>query len=300
MVEERAPAKVNLALRVTGRRVDGYHLLDSIVVFADVGDVVRLERAGDFGLEITGRAARGLPADDTNLALRAARLMAEIRPETFGPVRILLEKNLPVASGIGGGSADAAAVMRAMIRLFGADIPAEELRGPALSLGADVPVCLDGRACRMRGIGEEVEPLEAFPGLHGVLVNPGVPVSTAAVFSALGLEAGTVREEGWSCGSVAAAARHGVAEEVLAALAGTDNDLQAPACGLHPEIADCLEVLAGLPGVRLARMSGSGGTCFALAGTAREAVEMARVLRSAHPEWWVETARFGHGGSFGR
>ncbi len=298
MVEERAPAKVNLALHVTGRRADGYHLLDSIVVFADAGDLVRLERADGFGLEITGPAAAGLPADDTNLALRAARMMAEARPEAFGPVRIRLEKNLPVASGIGGGSADAAAVMRAMLRLFGTDLPERELRALALSLGADVPVCLEGRACRMRGIGEIVEPLDGFPELHGVLVNPGVPVSTAAVFSALGLEPGSGRGEVRPLDPVVEAATGGSAGKLLEALADTENDLQPPACTLHPEVAGCLETLAAAPGVRLARMSGSGGTCFALAGSAREAGELCRMLRSARPGWWVEAVRFGHGRDF--
>jgi len=297
MVEERAPAKVNLALHVTGRRADGYHLLDSIVVFADVGDVVRLEPAGDFALDLVGPAAGGLPTGHDNLALRAARMMVEARPETFGPVRIRLEKNLPIASGIGGGSADAAAVMRAMIRLFDADLPEEELRALALSLGADVPVCLKGRACRMRGIGEVVEPLNGFPELHGVLANPGVPVSTAAVFSALGLEPGGGREDGRSLDEVVAAVRGG-AGKLLEALAGTENDLQLPACRLQPEVADCLETLAAAPGVRLARMSGSGATCFALAESAQEAGELCRMLRSVYPGWWVEAVRFGHGRDF--
>ena len=295
MVEERAPAKVNLALHVTGRRADGYHLLDSIVAFADTGDVVRLERADDFGLEITGPTAEGLPADDTNLALRAARMMVEARPQSFGPVHIRLEKNLPVASGIGGGSADAAAVMRAMIRLFEATLPEEERHALALSLGADVPVCLEGRACRMRGIGETVEPLEGFPELHGVLANPGVPVSTSAVFAALGLKPDSRRENERPLGAVAAAALNGSADEVLDALAGAENDLQPPACRLHPEIADCLKALAEAPGVRLARMSGSGGTCFALAGSAAEADALCHTLRSACPGWWVEAVRLGGG-----
>ncbi len=295
MVEERALAKVNLALHVIGRRADGYHLLDSIVAFADVGDVVRLERADDFGLEVSGPAAEGVPADNANLALRAARTMAEARPETFGPVHIWLEKRLPVASGIGGGSADAAAVMRAMIRLFEVDLPIEELRGLALSLGADVPVCLEQRACRMRGIGDRMDVLDGFPELHGVLVNPGVPVSTSAVFAALGLEPGSEREGAHALDAAATVARKGGAAEVLEMLADTKNDLQLPACGLHPEVADCLETLAAVSGVRLARMSGSGGTCFALTGSARDAGELCRLLRSAHPGWWVEAVQFGHG-----
>ncbi len=297
MVEERAPAKINLALYVTGRRTDGYHLLDSIVAFADVGDVVRLERASGFALDLTGPAAEGLPTGHDNLALRAARMMAEARPEAFGPVRIQLEKNLPVASGIGGGSADAAAVMRAMMRLFDTVLPTEDLHALALSLGADVPVCLEGRACRMRGIGEVVEPLNGFPELHGILANPGVPVSTAAVFSALALEPGGGREDGRSLDEVVAAVRDG-AGKLLEAVAGTENDLQMPACRLQPEIADCLEALAAAPGVRLARMSGSGATCFALAESAQDAAEMCRMLRSAHPEWWIEVVRFGHGRGF--
>ncbi len=290
MIEEFAPAKVNLALHVTGRRADGYHLLDSLIAFASVGDHVSLRKADDFSLAIEGPFAAGLEAGETNLALRAARAMAERWPGLFGPVHIRLLKNLPVASGIGGGSADAAAVMRAMMRAFDASPPGEDLAAMALTLGADVPVCLTGRACRMRGIGEQLRPLPHAPRFFALLVNPGVAVSTAQVFAALGLKMGQKANAPLPDGPLPQDPRR-----ALSVLRAMRNDLQPAACALKPDIAACLTALAAAPGARLARMSGSGATCFALFETEFATRNAARLLRRTHPEWWIEPASLGKG-----
>jgi len=290
-----APAKVNLALHVTARRADGYHELDSLVAFADVGDVLTLRPAADFSLEVTGpfaAALAGVPAED-NLVLKAARCLVQAWPGRFSPVHMRLEKRLPVAAGIGGGSADAAAVLAGMIRLFGP--PPDEtfddrLRALALELGADVPVCLQGRACRMEGIGERITPLPALPGLPAVLVNPGVPVSTPAVFARLGLTPGKAAGSGLTDPLPPADA--GIAQW-LEWLSTCRNDLEAPAKAEAPVIGACLEALAALPGVRLVRMSGSGATCFALFDQADAAEAAARLLEGRHPDWWVTANRLG-------
>jgi len=290
MIEEFAAAKINLALHVTGRRADGYHLLDSVVVFASVGDVVQLRKGGDFSLEIEGPFAAGLDAGEDNLALRAATAMAEKWPGLFGPAHIRLRKNLPVASGIGGGSADAAAVLRAMMRAHDAFPPGEELTALALSLGADVPVCLAGRACRMSGIGEQVRPIRHAPGFCALLANPGVAVSTAKVFAALGLEKGQRAHA-----PLPGAPLPQDPARALSALRALRNDLQDPARALKAEIGTCLEALAACPGARLARMSGSGATCLGLFDTMGEVEEAARRLRERHPEWWIRAAKLGDG-----
>ena len=284
MTEAFAAAKINLALHVTGRRVDGYHELDSIVAFADVGDRLRLERAEGFSLHLEGPFAEGLEAGEDNLALRAAMALARRWPGRFGAARITLEKALPVASGIGGGSADAAAALRGMIALHGFTPPEVELRELALELGADVPVCLSGRACRMGGIGERLFPLPELAPLWAVLANPGVAVSTAEVFAALGLSPG---EKGAAALPEEPPGRAKGAEETIARLATLRNDLEAPARRLEPAIGTCLEALGALPGARLARMSGSGATCFALFASAGEAHAAARALRREKPEWWI-------------
>lgn len=255
-----APAKLNLALHVTGRRGDGYHLLDSLVAFARYGDEVEI-LPGPAGLSVDGPFAGDVPTGGDNLCLRAARLM---RTEA----RINLTKNLPVASGIGGGSADAAAVMRALAAQ-GHALPAD----PA-ALGADIPVCLAGRPARMRGMGERLDPVPAIPPLPVVLVNPGIPLSTPAVFKALqGRDNPPMPDPDWRD-----------AGSLIAWLQRTRNDLQAAAKALAPAIAG---VLAGLEdqGARLARMSGSGATCFGIFGDAAGAARAARAL--ARPGWWA-------------
>ncbi len=290
MIGEFAPAKINLALHVTGRRADGYHLLDSLIAFASVGDHVSLRKADDFSLAIEGPFAAGLETGEGNLALRAARAMAQGWPGLFGPVHIRLQKNLPVASGIGGGSADAAAVIRAMMRAHDASPPGEELAAMALSLGADVPVCLTGRACRMRGIGEQLRPLPHVPRFFALLVNPGVAVSTAQVFAALGLRKGQKAHAPLPEDPLPQDPR-----QALFALRAMRNDLQPLACALQTEITACLTALDAVPGARLARMSGSGATCFALFETESAARAAALRLRKAHPEWWAKAAVLGNG-----
>ncbi|RMD91691.1 MAG: 4-(cytidine 5'-diphospho)-2-C-methyl-D-erythritol kinase, partial [Alphaproteobacteria bacterium] len=240
-----APAKINLTLHVTGQRADGLHLLDSLVVFADVGDRLRLERAASFSLTVTGPRAAGVPAGEENLVMRAARLMGA------PPVAITLEKHLPAAAGIGGGSADAAALLRGLAALGGV-MPAPERLA---ALGADLPVCLLARPARMRGIGEQLTPLE-LPEVHLVLVNPGVALPTRAVFAALDSRENPPMPEPLP--------RWRDARELAGWLGRMRNDLEPPARALAPEIGVALDALAQTPGCLLARMSGSGATCLGL------------------------------------
>lgn len=257
---EAAPAKLNLTLHVTGRRADGFHLLDSLVVFCDIGDVVTVAD-GPLGLTVTGPFSGGLAAEPDNLCLRAARLAGR-------EVAITLEKNLPVASGIGGGSADAAAVLRAL----GADPAGTE------TLGADVPVCMAGRPTRMRGLGEILDPLPALPDLHLVLVNPGRALSTPAVFKALTRRDNPPMPEQLP--------PLGDAGALIRFLRECRNDLQAPAIALMPEIAACLAALDAA-GAAFARMSGSGATCFGLFADAAQARAAQAAIACAHPQWWT-------------
>ncbi len=282
---EKAPAKLNLALHVLGRRADGYHALDSLVAFVPrVADELSLAPAEAFGLHLQGARAEGLPTDERNLALRAAMLLLEHWPEQFSPVRITLRKELPTAAGIGGGSADAAAVIRAMCRLFAFTPPDEELRAVALALGADVPVCLHGKAARMRGIGEEIAPLSLPAGAHVLLVNPGVAVSTAEVFARL--RAGPP-EEARALPPEALRRPWPDARALAATLATLRNDLEPPARALAPAIGECLQWLRRQPGVLLARMSGSGATCFALFADGNAAQDALRAARRDNPDWWA-------------
>ena len=270
-VEEAAPAKINLALHVTGQRADGYHLLDSLVAFAAAGDRVTARAAKRTRLRVTGPMAAGVPEDNDNSVLRAAALIGVSADLT-------LDKHLPAAAGIGGGSSDAAATLRALARLSGRALP-----GDALSLGADVPVCLLAGAARMRGIGEDVAAVDGLPALDAVLVNPRVPVATPAVFARL--------ERRENAGMPAVLPRWRDAADCAHWLAAQRNDLEAPARALCPEIGAVLEALRAGGGCTLARMSGSGATCFGLcpdAGTAR--AEAARIA-AARPDWWVVATR---------
>ncbi|MBS0564177.1 MAG: 4-(cytidine 5'-diphospho)-2-C-methyl-D-erythritol kinase [Proteobacteria bacterium] len=271
-VEEFAPAKVNLALHVTGRQADGYHLLDSLVVFAGVGDRIEARRAPALTLAVGGTMAEGLPAGDDNLVCRAARLMGV-------GAAIRLTKVLPLASGIGGGSADAAAALRALARLWGRPLPdAAAVAG----LGADVPVCIAGKPARMQGIGERLAPLPALPPFWLVLANPGVAVPTPAVFAALEHRANPPLPPLPGAWPDAAA--------LAGYLGRTRNDLEAPACRLAPEIAAALEALGAQPGAMLARMSGSGATCFGLFADEAGAKGAAERLARARPGWWLAAA----------
>lgn len=268
-IEVFAPAKINLTLHVTGLRADGYHLLDSLVSFAGVGDVLRLEPAPEMRLRVTGPMAEGVPTDARNLCWRAA--------EAFGvPVSIELEKHLPAAAGIGGGSSDAAAVLHGMEQLCGRGFD-----GDLLALGADVPVCRLARAARMSGIGEKVAPVD-LPRLSAVLVNPRVEVSTPRVFKAL------VQKDNPPMEALPEAGPAGLIRWIGACR----NDLQTPAIAVQPVIARVLAALDGA-GADLARMSGSGATCFGLF-MSRDAADLAaRGLQQACPEWWVTACDLG-------
>lgn len=284
----RARAKVNLDLRVLGRRADGYHELESLVAFAGVGDMLSLVPAAPLSLTLAGPRSEGLTADDGNLVLRAARSLAAARPGLrLG--RFHLVKRLPVASGIGGGSADAAAALRLLARLNGIAASDPVLREVAAGVGADVPVCLDSRARLMAGIGERLGPVLRLPPLFAVLVNPGVAVETAAVFRALGLKAGEAVDEARAERLAAPAS----VLELLDHLASTTNDLAAPAQQVAPVIREVLERLAALPGCRLARMSGSGATCFALFDDCRASAAAAKAVQRERPGWWVKPTLLG-------
>jgi len=266
--ERLAPAKVNLTLHVTGRRADGYHLLDSLVVFVGTGDRVTLAPAAEMSLRVTGPRAAGVPADRRNLVWQAAELL--------GPMQIVLEKHLPHAAGIGGGSADAAATLIAGAAALQCPLPPA---AAVLALGADVPVCLSAGPVRMRGVGEEITPLPPLPPLHAVLVNPGRPLATPDVFRAL--------ERRDNPAVPAELPRWPDAAALCAWLGEQRNDLELPARALVPEIDAVLAALGAAPGCGLARMSGSGATCFGLFAT-EAAAEAARAgLVAAHPGWWV-------------
>lgn len=273
-VSRLARAKVNLALHATGQRADGYHLLDSLVVFAETGDLIHARAAADLTLRIDGPMAAALPVQPDNLVLRAARALDPARGAD-----LRLTKHLPVASGIGGGSADAAAALQALAELWGVALP-----GPAevLALGADVPVCLAGRPARMEGIGEVVTPLAApLPPAWLVLVNPGVAVSTPAIFKRLARKDNPPLTGDLAWDDAANLARW---------LADQRNDLMPPAIALEPVIGTVLAGLEAQPGCLLARMSGSGATCFGLFGTEAPARAAEAALRSARPGWWVQAA----------
>lgn len=271
---EAAPAKVNLYLHVTGRRVDGYHLLDSLAVFAGAADVLRAEEADGLSLHLIGPFGPGLQAEPDNLILRAARALAAAAGVP-ARARLTLDKRLPVASGIGGGSADAAAALRLLGRLWQVRPAENDLLAAAAGLGADVPVCLASRPARMGGIGEVLTPAPSMPEYGILLVNPGVPVATPEVFRRrTGAFSDAARlPDGWPDARVMASD-----------LARLHNDLEAPAAQLRPEVADALAWLRARPGCLLARMSGSGATCFALFAIPGEA---ARAARDAPAGWWA-------------
>ncbi len=270
-MRESAPAKVNLFLHVVGRRGDGYHLLDSLVVFAGAGDVLTGEPAAALTLELNGPFAPGLQSEADNLVLRAGRALATETGVAAG-ARLVLDKHLPIAGGIGGGSADAAAALRLLARMWGA--PASAVAAVAGELGADVPACIASRPARMGGIGDRLAPAPVLPPLGLLLVNPRLPVSTPEVFKArMGAFSGeAVLPLGW--GSAAALA---------ADLARLSNDLEAPAIALCPAIADVLAWVRARPGCLLARMSGSGATCF---GLFEDAASAQAVAADAPDAWW--------------
>lgn len=280
-----ARAKVNLTLRVLGRRPDGYHDLDSIAAFADCADRLTLE-PGDLGLTLTGPGSAVCGDTDDNLVLRAARLLAE-RVPGLQLGHFTLDKHLPVAAGIGGGSADAAAALRLLAKANGIALDDTRLFEVARLAGADVPVCIASHACVMGGVGENLTMLD-LPPLSCVLVNPRVAVATRDVFTALGLRAGQLRVGvGEILEAVTLPKAGASASEWIIQLLGGVNDLEAPALRVQPMIGDVLAVLRATADVRLARMSGSGATCFALYGDAAAADRAAQGIALSHPQWWV-------------
>jgi 4-diphosphocytidyl-2-C-methyl-D-erythritol kinase len=283
---EYGRAKVNLTLRVIGRRVDGYHDLESVVAFADCADRLALVPGPELKLDTTGPLAGACGATSDNLVLKAARLLAE-RVENLALGAFTLEKVLPVAAGIGGGSADAAAALRLAARLNGLAFDDERLRDVALETGADVPVCLASRACDMTGVGETLLPL-SLPKLPSVMVNPRVPVATKAVFAALGLRSGQLLVGATEVIEAPAWPEDGASvSEWVKALAAVANDLEAPALRIQPVIAEVLSALRASQGALLARMSGSGATCFAIFSSAPDAQAAAAKISADHPTWWV-------------
>lgn len=281
-IVEAAPAKLNLTLQVVGRRADGYHLLDSLVAFTAYGDTVAVAAADTLSLRLDGPFGDVLLGDPAeNLVLRAARLLAD-HAGIKARAAISLTKRLPVASGIGGGSSDAAATLRALVRLWDIAVPEAELAAIALSLGADVPVCLARRPARLEGIGERITPAPALPPVAMVLVNPGIGLPTPKVFAA--------RRGDFSPGPGTAGVFRTSPPDLAALIAGLadhGNDLTAPAIGLLPEIGDCLARLRAEPGCRLARMSGSGATCFAFFDSAETATTAAAAITAREPRWWA-------------
>ena len=286
---ERAPAKINLTLRVVGRRADGYHELESLVVFAGVGDTLTFTPARALALTVDGPTAAASGSIGDNLVLKAARALAE-RLEGLKLGRFVLTKRLPVAAGVGGGSSDAAAALRLIARANRIAIDDPRLREAARVTGADVPVCLDPRPRVMRGIGEILSVPLALPKLPAVLVNPRVAVPTKDVFAALRAQ---LQAQGTVVSNTAFERSRLTMKGLIDAVADERNDLEAPAVAIAPAIADVLADLRALKGCRLARMSGSGATCFGLFGTAPAAAAAARALRGKHPDWWVRATKLG-------
>ena len=284
---EGAPAKINLTLRVIGRRADGYHDIESLVTFAALGDRLALTLGDAFALTVSGAGAGLTGADADNLVLKAAgALAAHIAGLKVGAFH--LEKNIPVAAGLGGGSADAAAALRLLARANNLALADPRLVEAARATGADVPVCLDPRPRLMRGIGDILSAPVPLPQLHALLVNPGIALPTKLVFS------------GWSPTANQIRAKHPADVpkmpnefDLLDWLAGETNDLEAPAIALAPVIAKVLAALRELAGCRLARMSGSGASCFALFLSAAEMSSAAKALRAKFPDWWVAETLLG-------
>lgn len=281
-----APAKLNLYLHVTGRRNDGYHTLNSLVAFAGLADAVAVEtrKGGGFSLTFDGPFAAALEDADDNLILRAARALAvHAGPEAGADIH--LTKNIPVAAGLGGGSADAAAALLALDRLWGTH--RSDLADIALALGADVPVCLAAAPARVGGIGEKVEPAGPLPDMGLLLVNPGTGLATRSVFMAA-----DTSPAAFGASAPAPGGPFADADALLAALAGTGNDLDTPARAIAPAIGRVLEAMGGRAECRLVRMSGSGATCFGLYDDAAAAERAADAIRAAQPGWWVWAGGF--------
>jgi 4-diphosphocytidyl-2-C-methyl-D-erythritol kinase len=273
-----APAKINLFLHIGDRRADGYHELESLVAFADVGDDLDFEKADKTSLAVDGPFAAALAGEGDNIILRAAAGAAMLAGHDI-PKAIALTKNLPVASGIGGGSSDAAATLRAFLLEWPSEnVKLSDFVELAKTLGADVPVCFFGHSAWIYGIGDSIERTD-LPELHAVLVNPGIAVSTRDVFAGLRDKSGTDIID-WP-------QEFRDADAVVEFLKIVHNDLEAPALALAPQIAEVLSALRAAPGIKLARMSGSGATCFGLFADQPAAQSAARAIAEVHTDWWV-------------
>ena len=286
MLIEEGRAKVNLTLRVVGRRVDGYHELESVVAFADCADRLSLAPGAALDLTMSGPLAQACGETSDNLVLKAAHLLGE-RVPGLKIGSFTLDKVLPVAAGIGSGSADAAAALRLLAQLNGIALDDKRLLDVALQTGADVPVCLTSRACDMTGVGESLLAL-SLPIMPCVLVNPRVPVATRDVFAALGLRHGELLVGAADVIQATAWPEKGASvEDWVEVLADSSNDLEAPATRLQPVIGEVIAALSAANGAWLARMSGSGATCFAIFENTAEAQRAAQKIQLDHPQWWV-------------
>ena len=275
MIKVTAHAKVNLTLHVVGQRANGYHELQSLVCLTEFGDQIHLSPAADFSFQVIGPNASGIPVDESNLVVQAAKFMAQKHSKSLD-CQIILEKNLPMASGIGGGSSDAAAVMRALSQYFSVPLPnVDEL----MTLGADIPVCMTTGLTLMEGAGEDVTQLSAAPNWGVVLVNPNVGVSTPAVFNALNSKRNLPMQD--------------VAENCvdIAWLGDQRNDLESPAMAIVPEVGAVVDAISAAPHCQMARMSGSGATCFGVFADIKHANAAAERLQRAHPDWWVVSTK---------
>ena len=283
---EEGRAKVNLTLRVIGRRVDGYHDLESVVAFADCADRLTLEPGPGLDLTMSGPLAADCGDTSDNLVLKAARLLGE-RVADLKVGQFTLEKVLPVAAGIGGGSADAAAALRLLAQLNGLSLDDARLLEVALLTGADVPVCLNSQPCDMTGVGENLLPL-SLPIIPCVMVNPRIPVATKDVFKALGLRNGELLVGASDVFSGTAWPEAGSSvEDWVEALAASVNDLEEPATRIQPVIGEVIAALNATNGAWLARMSGSGATCFAIYENTADAHRAAEQIQRDQPGWWV-------------
>ncbi|MEP3196944.1 MAG: 4-(cytidine 5'-diphospho)-2-C-methyl-D-erythritol kinase [Lentilitoribacter sp.] len=278
-----AHAKVNLALHVTGQREDGYHLIDSLVAFTDFGDQISAQPAETNSFELCGPFAKKLDGDlNDNLIIKARDTLAHFANETghkTTPVSLTCEKNLPVASGLGGGSADAAATLNILIQLWGLDISDADLSRIALDLGADVPMCLKSQPLIAKGIGEDITLVSLFPKSYVVLVNPMVGVSTPVIFKALKTKQN---------GLLNSPSKIGNFDQLLKVIDQNRNDLQTPAIDHCPEIANCLDILLKTNPV-CARMSGSGASCFAVYEDETKALNSAQTIATLQPDWFVQS-----------
>jgi len=286
-VHQFAPAKINLTLHIKGRREDGFHLIESFVVFCDVGDEITVSSYDGFALNLTGPFAGLLQNEESNIALEAAKSFVNGFRDCLPGVQVELVKNLPIAAGMGGGSSDAAAVIRALAYLVDVNVSRTAAGQIAIGLGADVTVCLDPQASFMSGVGNIITSLPALPEIHAILVNPNIKMLTGAVFAALAVPGAIRRDEEGLMPEHA----FSDAADLVAFVGSCRNDLEAPALRMCPEISDVREALLVQDGCLLARMTGSGATCFGLFDTREQARRGAENIREKTPSWWVKPCR---------